>query len=126
MQELTLIGHQNMKIKPWKVWGALATAGVAIAVNLATEWKYNLLTWAVVLGLVVLAVWFDSKADQGEQHSEPSRHRGQQIPLVLRCEERNGDARRSVSTTSEKVATEFLKRVPPPLDPPHDPRHPEL
>ncbi|RSN14344.1 hypothetical protein DMB42_07420 [Nonomuraea sp. WAC 01424] len=103
-----------MNLKSWKLWGALATAGIGVAVNFATEWKYNLLVWAAVLVLVVLAVWLDSMAEQsGKLGATGSRE--QRKPPVLCWEERNGDARRTVSTTSEKVATEFLKRVPPPL-----------
>ena len=100
-----------MNLKSWKLWGALVTAGTAVAVNFATEWKYNVLVWLVVLGLVLLAVWLDSKADQGGRRGGSDRAR--QITPVLRWEERNGAARRTVSTTSEKVATEFLKRFPP-------------
>lgn len=46
-----------MNLKSWKLLGALATAGVGVVVNLATEWKYNVLAWAAVPGLVGLAVW---------------------------------------------------------------------
>ncbi|GAA1014022.1 hypothetical protein Aple_042620 [Acrocarpospora pleiomorpha] len=112
-----------MNLKSWKVWGAFATAGVGVAVNLATEWKYNLLAWAAVPVLSALALWLASMADRGGQR-EVTGHMGQQILPVLRWEERNGHAHRMVSTTSEKVATEFLKRVPPPLDSPYEPpRH---
>lgn len=103
-----------MSLKSWKLWGALATAGVSVAVNLATEWKYNVLAWLAVPVLVVLAVWLGSMADQSGRRGVPGR-RVQQISPVLRWDERSGDARRTVSTTSVEVATEFLKRVPPPL-----------
>ncbi|GAA0384664.1 hypothetical protein Acor_47780 [Acrocarpospora corrugata] len=112
-----------MNLRSWKVWGAFATAGVGVAVNLATEWKYNVLAWAAVPVLSLLALKLGSMADQAGQR-EATYHQGPQIPPVLRWEERNGRAHRTVSTTSEKVATEFLRRIPPPLDTPYEPpRH---
>jgi len=104
-----------MNLKARKLWCALTAASLAVAVNLATEWKHNLLAWAAVPVLAVLGAWIETMVDKGRQH-RATRSRSQPLPVVLHYDERNGSARRTVSTTSEKVATEFLKRVPPPLE----------
>jgi len=104
-----------MNLKARKLWGALTGAGLAVVVNLATEWKHNLLAWAAVPVLAVLVVVLDSLVGKERRRRAP-RSRRQPLPLVLHWEEWNGRAHRTVSTTSEKVATEFLKRVPPPLE----------
>ncbi|GGO05525.1 hypothetical protein GCM10011574_17390 [Microbispora bryophytorum] len=114
-----------MNLKARNLWGALATAGLAVVVNLATEWKHNLLAWVAVPVLATLAVLLEPTIDKGRRHRATSHHR-QPLLLVLHWEERNGNARRTVSTTSEKVATEFLRRVPPPLETPLDSTKPQL
>ncbi|WP_182885587.1 hypothetical protein [Microbispora sp. H10885] len=106
-----------MNVKARKLWGALPPAGLAVVVNLATEWKHNLLAWAAVPVLAVLGAWVETMVDKGRQH-RAARSKWQPLPVVLHYDERNGSARRTVSTTSEKVATEFLKRVPLPLETP--------
>jgi hypothetical protein len=103
-----------MNLKSWKLWSALTSAAVGAAVNFATELRNDVLAWIAVIGLTVLAWWLGSVADQERRRRvvSPPLH---QISPVLRWEERKGDARRMVSTTSVRVATEFLKRVPPSL-----------
>ncbi|MBP2705973.1 hypothetical protein JOL79_19380 [Microbispora sp. RL4-1S] len=106
-----------MNLKARKLWCALTAASLAIAVNLATEWKHDLLAWAAVPALAVMGAWAETMVDKGRQH-RAARNKWQSLPVVLHYDERNGSTRRTVSTTSEKVATEFLKRVPLPLETP--------
>ncbi|MBO4269944.1 hypothetical protein [Microbispora triticiradicis] len=106
-----------MNLKAWKLWAALIAASLDVAVNLATEWKHNMLAWAALPVLAGLGAWTGTMADKGIQR-RTTRNKWQPLPVVLHYDERNGSARRTVSTTSEKVATEFLKRVPLPLETP--------
>jgi len=109
-----------MKLTSREFWRTLVAAGVAVGINFATEWKYDLLVWGVVLALVVLAAWLEPGADRGSQRAA-LREREVREPAVLRWDERNGSSRRSVYTTSEIVATELVKRGITPLAPPDDP-----
>jgi hypothetical protein len=100
-----------MKLTSRKFWSTFVAAGVAVGINFATEWKYDLIVWGAVFVLVVLAAWLESRIDSNAQRMVLSERKDRE-PTVLRWEERNGSSRRSVYTTSEKVATEFVKRVP--------------
>lgn len=114
-----------MNLKPRKLWSALATAALGVVVNLATELKHNLLAWIAVPVLAILVAELESMVDQGRQR-RVLRSQEQALPPVLHYEERNGTAHRTMSTTSEKVATEFLKRVSLPLDTPPKSVKPKL
>lgn len=101
------------------VLAGLVEAALNVAVNLATEWKHNPWAWVAVPVLAMVVAWLTYLVSQGGEN-KTTDHQGQQDPPVLRWEERNGSARRMVSTTSETVATEFLRHVPPPLTSPHE------
>lgn len=109
-----------MRLNSWTVWSAVATAAAGVAVNLATEWKHDILAWFAVLVLAVLVGCLGSMADQSGMGKVADRRKRQEHP-VLRWDEQNGTARRTVSTTSEKVASQFLRSVPPPLSSSHEP-----
>ncbi|GAA3113960.1 hypothetical protein GCM10020001_036410 [Nonomuraea salmonea] len=102
-----------MRLNSWALWGSIGAAAVGVAVNLATEWKYNVVAWLAVLVLAVAVGWIASMA--GESDKGGAAGRSKSGHPVLRWDEQYGTARRTVSTTSEKVATQFLKSVPPPL-----------
>ncbi len=97
-----------MNLKAWGCCAALVLAGADVAVNLATELRNNVLAWAVAAALVVLGALLGVMTKQGE----PGRaHQAQST--VLNMDERNGAARRTVSTTSEKVALKLIESIPP-------------
>ncbi|MEZ7127630.1 hypothetical protein ACBR40_20060 [Nonomuraea sp. AD125B] len=97
-----------MSLKSWALWGAVVSAGLGIAVNLATEMKHSTLAWAAVVVFVVLTALVGSLADQSGQRR------------VLHWDKRSGSERWTVSTTDPKVATEFLKSVGTHQEPPQE------
>ncbi|MED7929466.1 hypothetical protein SMD20_34845 [Nonomuraea sp. LP-02] len=109
-----------MSRKSWALWGAVMSAGLGIAVNLATEMKYNMWAWAAVVVVVVLTAWGGFIADQSGQRRAAARRTQPALP-VLHWDKRSGSERWTVSTTDVKVATEFLKSVGSHQGPPQEP-----